>query len=204
MPHDIFLSALVFVLVASFTPGPNNTMLLASGVNYGFRRTLPHLLGITIGYGWMFTAVALGIGKVFATWPGLYDVLRVVSAVYLLWLAWKIANAAGHGGNNTGESSAPLTFLQAALFQWVNPKGVAAALAAAANFLRPEHLATDLPVMLGLMFAVSFASGGTWTLFGQSLRSALADETRRVWFNRVMALALVASLWPMLANGLPR
>ncbi|MGE0053577.1 MAG: LysE family translocator [Hyphomicrobium sp.] len=206
MPLDVFLSALAFVFVASFTPGPNNTMLLASGVNYGFTRTLPHILGIVIGYGVMFAALALGIGRVVAIHPQVFDALKIASALYLGWLAWKIATAARpvpRAGESQGESEGtPLTFLQAALFQWINPKGVGMGLAASANFLRPDQLAKDLPAMLALVFFMSLTSASTWALFGQGLREFLQDETRRIWFNRIMALALLASLWPLFSHGL--
>lgn len=203
MPFDVFLSALAFVFVASFTPGPNNTMLLASGVNYGYQRTLPHLMGIVIGYEVMFAALALGIGGVFAAHPVLYDVLRIASALYLILLAWRIATARRAAPGDEAANARPMTFFEAALFQWINPKGVGMGLAASANFLRPDQLATDLPQMLALILVMSFASGSAWILFGQAVRSLLADERRRVLFNRTMAVALIASLWPLFSHGLP-
>lgn len=211
MSFDVFLSALAFVVVGSFTPGPNNTMLLASGVNYGFARTLPHILGVVIGYAVMFAALTFGIGGLFTAHPPLFEALRIASAIYLVWLAYKIATAVrppeadgkpGQGEANGAEGQ-PLTFLQAALFQWINPKGVGMGLAASANFLRPDHLAQDLPVMLALILFMSFASASAWALFGEAVREVLREERRRVWFNRAMALGLLASLWPLFANGLP-
>ncbi len=198
MTPDIFFSATAFALVGSFTPGPNNTMLLSSGVNYGFRRTLPHIAGIAIGYAVMFTAVALGLGRVFVLQPALYMALKIASSLYLLWLAWRIATAL-----SPAEGAAerpPLSFLQAALFQWINPKGVMLALAASANFLDPDNLAADLPIMLALIIAMSLASASTWALFGQGLRRFLTDPGRHTLFNRLMALALVASLWPLFSS----
>lgn len=188
----------MFAVVTSFTPGPNNAMLLASGVNYGFRRTLPHILGITIGYAVMFAAVALGVGQVFAAEPRLYAALQIFSVIYMLWLAWKIANASEA---NSASSREPLTFLQAALFQWINPKGVAIAIAAAANFLKPGSLAYDLPVMLALILFVSLTSASAWAMFGQGVRGLLSSERRRRIFNWTMAVLLVASLWPLIADG---
>lgn len=198
MDSNVFMSAAMFAVVTSFTPGPNNAMLLASGVNYGFRRTLPHILGITIGYAVMFAAVAMGVGQIFAAEPRLYAALQVFSVVYMLWLAWKIANAGDAKGDASRE---PLTFLQAALFQWINPKGVAIAIAAAANFLKPESLAYDLPVMLALILFVSLTSASTWALFGQGVSGLLGSARRRQVFNWTMAVLLVASLWPLIADG---
>lgn len=204
MPFDVFLSALAFAFVGSFTPGPNNAMLLASGVNYGFARTVPHISGIVVGYVIMFAALALGVGNTFATQPVLFEALKIASAVYLTWLAWKIATAvrpqARSGEANT--VGAPLTFLQAALFQWINPKGVGMGLTASANFLRPDRLATDLPVMVAIVLIMSLTSASAWAFFGQGMREFLEDETRRVWFNRLMAVALLASLWPLFSKGL--
>lgn len=198
MDSNVFMSAAMFAVVTSFTPGPNNAMLLASGVNYGFRRTLPHILGITIGYAVMFAAVAMGVGQIFAAEPRLYAALQVFSVVYMLWLAWKIANAGDAKGDASRE---PLTFLQAALFQWINPKGVAIAIAAAANFLKPESLAYDLPIMLALILFVSLTSASTWALFGQGVSGLLGSARRRQVFNWTMAVLLVASLWPLIADG---
>jgi threonine/homoserine/homoserine lactone efflux protein len=204
MPFDVFLSALAFVFAGSFTPGPNNAMLLASGVNYGFTRTMPHILGVVIGYAVMFAGLALGLGGLFAANPTLFDALRVLSALYLLWLAWRVATSARpQAASPDGPGSQPLTFFQAALFQWVNPKGVGLGLAASANFLRPDQLSHDLPVMLALILFMSFASAATWAGFGVAVREVLEDETRRVWFNRVMGLALAASIWPLFATALP-
>ena len=195
MTPDVLVSATAFALVGSFTPGPNNAMLLTSGVNFGFRRTLPHIAGIVLGYAVMFAAVALGLGRVFILQPALYSALKVASSLYLLWLAWRIATAANPSGG--AAERPPLSFLQAALFQWVNPKGVMLALAASANFLNPDNLAADLPIMLALIIAMSFTSAATWTLFGQGVRRLLANPRRHTLFNRLMALVLIASLWPL-------
>lgn len=170
-------------------------MLLTSGVNSGFRRTLPHIAGIVIGYAVMFAAVALGLGRVFILQPALYTALKIASSLYLLWLAWRIATAAGP--SEGADERPPLTFLQAALFQWVNPKGVMMALAASANFINPDNVRADLPVMLALIIVMSFASASTWALFGQGMRQFLAEPRRLKLFNRAMALALIASLWPL-------
>ncbi len=128
MTPELFASAAAFAIAGSFTPGPNNAMLLASGVNYGFQRTVPHIAGVTIGYGVMFAAVGLGVGRFIVENPTLHGALKIASAVYLVWLAWRIATAEGEPAE--ASASRPMTFLQAALFQWINPKGVAMALAA--------------------------------------------------------------------------
>ena len=197
MTPELFASAALFAIAGSFTPGPNNAMLLASGVNYGFRRTVPHIAGVTIGYGVMFAAVGLGVGRFIMENPTFHGALKIASAVYLVWLAWRIAMAEGEPGE--APASRPLTFLQAALFQWINPKGVAMALAAAAAYINPRSPGEDLAILSALIFVVSVASASTWALFGQGLRGFLRDGKRRRAFNCAMALALLASLWPLLA-----
>lgn len=197
MTPELFASAAAFAIAGSFTPGPNNAMLLASGVNYGFQRTVPHIAGVTIGYGVMFAAVGLGVGRFIVENPTLHGALKIASAVYLVWLAWRIATAEGEPAE--ASASRPMTFLQAALFQWINPKGVAMALAASAAYIGAVSPLGDLAILSALILVVSVASASTWALFGQGLRGFLADGKRRRAFNIAMALALLASLWPLLA-----
>ena len=120
MTYDIFLALTLFAFVTSATPGPNNMMLLASGANFGFVRTIPHMFGISLGFGLMIFLVGIGLMQIFDTYPVTRTILTIVSVAYMLWLAWKIANSAAPEGSATGGT--PMTFLQAAAFQWVNPK----------------------------------------------------------------------------------
>ena len=127
MQIDVFVALVVFAFVMAFTPGPNNILLTASGVNFGFARTVPHLLGVDVGFVVMLAVFAAGLGLIFAALPGLQLLLKIAGAAYMLWLAWKVASARpvaeGGTGNMLGK---PMTFLQAAAFQWVNPKAVVA------------------------------------------------------------------------------
>jgi threonine/homoserine/homoserine lactone efflux protein len=198
MHPDIFFALVVFAVVMSFTPGPNNIMLAASGVNFGFARTIPHMGGVTIGFLVLVVACAAGLGLVFMALPALHLALKFAGAIYMLWLAWKVATArpAGEDGERPAR---PMTFLQAAAFQWVNPKAVIAALSAVALYMRPGHEAFDLSVML-LVFGVStILSVATWTGFGVALRRYLRDPLHARIFNGAMALLLVASIVPMVA-----
>ena len=129
MSYDLLLALTLFAFVSSITPGPNNLMLMASGANFGFRRTLPHLLGVGIGFTLMIVLVGVGLVQVFDLYPISHQILKVVSVIYLLWLAWKIANAAPPEGD-VQSAGTPITFIQAALFQWVNPKAWTMALTA--------------------------------------------------------------------------
>jgi threonine/homoserine/homoserine lactone efflux protein len=202
MSQDLILSLIVFAFVGAMTPGPNNTMLLASGVNFGFSRTRAHMLGVTIGFTVMVLAVGLGIGRVFSLFPPLYTVMRVVSIAYLLWLAWRIATA-GATDPIIGDEARPMTFIEAALFQWVNPKGWMVALSVAANYVTPDHLWADVTVLSLVFLIISLISTSSWALFGASLRPFLADAQAMRVFNVAMALALVASLWPIVRDMAP-
>lgn len=147
---DAVLAMASFTFVSAFTPGPNNIMLTASGANFGFRRTLPHMIGVTLGFALLLVACAAGIGAVFAAVPGASLVLKVFSVVYMLWLAWKIATA-GPTASGQYSGARPMTLVQAVAFQWVNPKAVVIAVASYALYVRPEQAQTDFPVLFLLL-----------------------------------------------------
>jgi threonine/homoserine/homoserine lactone efflux protein len=194
-----YLSLILFSVATCVTPGPNNTMILASGVNYGFRRSMPHLIGINIGFPFMVVAVGLGAGGVFQRFPIVHEILKVVGVVYLLWMAWKIATA-GEAGETEGRSR-PLTILQAALFQWVNPKAWIMAVGAVVTYSVAGSPYWAQVLMIALVFMVfGTPCTGVWLWFGSSLRRFLATPGRRRLFNVGMALLLVASLAPIAAE----
>jgi threonine/homoserine/homoserine lactone efflux protein len=196
MPLDVFVAMLTFSVVMAFTPGPNNIMLAASGVNFGFVRTVPHMAGVTAGFLALLIACGLGLGLVFAAVPTLQILLKVAGALYMLWLAFKVATA--HQVREDGRGPAtPLTFWQAAAFQWVNPKGLVAALSAIAIYVRPGHERVDFPVMLAVLAVCTAGSVSTWAGFGVALRRLLRDPRHARLFNGTMALLLVASIVPM-------
>ncbi|WP_372674600.1 LysE family translocator [Aquicoccus sp.] len=194
------LSAFVlFALVSSITPGPNNLMLMASGANFGFRRSIPHMLGIGIGFVVMVFLVGAGLIQVFDAFPLSYTLLRIGSVGYLLWLAWRIANAAPpEDGAEPGAH--PLSFLQAALFQWVNPKAWTMALTAVTLYAPDRSMAAIALVAL-IFGAVNLPSVSTWTILGQQMRRILTNPARLRAFNRAMALLLVATLYPVLLTA---
>ncbi len=196
MGIDLFLALAAFAFVTSVTPGPNNLMLLASGVNFGFRRTVPHMLGINVGFPVMIVLVGLGLGRIFEIYPVLYTVLRVCGGAYMLWLAYKIAMS-GRTGEGTS-SATPMNFMQAVLFQWVNPKGWITAITGIAAYTSPAAFGWTV-LTVALAFAiVGGPSSATWTLFGSGLRRFLDDPRYHRIFNVTMALLLVASLAPLL------
>ncbi|KIC46783.1 membrane protein [Ruegeria sp. ANG-S4] len=195
MTYDILIALIAFAFVSSITPGPNNLMLMASGANFGFRRTVPHMLGIGLGFTFMVLLVGAGLVQVFDRFPISYLILKAVSVVYLLYLAWKIAHAAPVRGEAVDGS--PMTFLQAAAFQWVNPKAWAMALTATTAYA-PGHTLGAI-VLVALVFgAVNLPSVSTWTVLGQQMARVLTNPRRLVVFNWTMALLLVASLYPVL------
>ena len=195
-PADLLLALSLYALVSSITPGPNNLMLLASGVNFGFRRTVPHMLGVSLGHSFMVVVVGLGLAGLFTAVPWARAVLTMLSVAYLLWLAWKIAHAAPpEPGAARGK---PFTFLQAAAFQWVNPKAWTMALTAIALYAQGPGVA---PVLLvaGVFFCSNLPSIALWAATGSVLSVWLQDPARLRAFNITMAVLLVASLWPVIA-----
>jgi threonine/homoserine/homoserine lactone efflux protein len=197
MPLDTFLALLLFAFTTSITPGPNNMMLFTSGVNFGFRRTIPHMLGVGIGFLVLLLAVGLGLGAVLHTVPLAYTVMKFAGGAYLVWIAWKIGTSRSLVETAKGEA-VPMTFLSAVAFQWINPKGWVMAVTAMATYTIPNLYLVSV-LIVGLAFAaVNFPSVSTWVGFGSALRNWLSDPVRLKWFNIIMAVLLVLSLWPML------
>ncbi|KKX34096.1 MULTISPECIES: LysE family translocator [unclassified Rhizobium] len=196
MSLETLLALFLFAFTTSITPGPNNMMLFASGVNFGFRRTIPHMFGIGAGFFSLLIAVGLGLGALMQSVPLLYTVLKFAGGAYLLWIAWKIGTSRSL---SEGEAAArPMTFLGAAAFQWVNPKAWVMAVTAMATYTDPAYYLPTV-LMVGLVFAaVNVPSVSTWAGFGSALREWLSVPVRLKWFNITMAVLLVASLWPML------
>lgn len=199
MTYDLFLALLGFAFVSSVTPGPNNMMLLASGANFGFRRTVPHMLGITAGCLIMVFLVGLGLAGIFTAWPASLVILKITSVDYMLWLAAKIATAAAPGEGR--QTARPMTFLQAAAFQWVNPKAWAMALTAVSVYV-PNPSVWACMIVAAAFATVNLPSIALWIGAGQTLKLWLTDQTRLRAFNWTMALLLVLSLWPVITLDL--
>ncbi|MCF6445217.1 LysE family translocator [Nereida sp. MMG025] len=189
-----------FAVASSITPGPNNLMLLASGANFGFRRTLPHMAGISLGHAFMVSLVGLGLLQLFEAFPVTYTIMKVASAAYLLFLAWKVANAAPPAHKEA--TATPFTFLQAAAFQWVNPKAWYMALTAQTQFAPLEWGAWGAVAVAVVFAAVNFPSVSAWAYLGVQVKAWLGTPARLRAFNITMALLLVATLYPMLTTGL--
>jgi threonine/homoserine/homoserine lactone efflux protein len=189
------LSALtIFAFVSSITPGPNNLMLMNSGANFGFKKTIPHLLGVGVGFTLMIALVGLGVIKLFDSFPLSYQILKVISIIYLLYLAFKIASSKGSFEQGSS-SSTPFTFIQAALFQWVNPKAWTMALTSISLYAPSKSFFAVLfvAIVFGLINLPCISS---WVVLGQKIQVLLTDRKRLRAFNITMALLLVMSLYP--------
>jgi threonine/homoserine/homoserine lactone efflux protein len=186
-----------FAFSTSITPGPNNMMLFASGVNFGFRRTIPHMLGISAGFLSLLLGVGFGLGALLHTVPVFYTILKFAGGAYLLWIAYRIGTSRTlSDGGETG--SQPMTLLQAAAFQWINPKAWVMAVSAMATYPDPDQYIWTV-IIVGMVFtAVNLPSVSSWAAFGSVMRQWLSVPARLKWFNITMALLLVISLWPML------
>jgi threonine/homoserine/homoserine lactone efflux protein len=199
MPSELLWALVLFVVVTSFTPGPNNAMLLATGLNFGFRRGQPHLWGVALGFTVMVLAVGLGLGAVFQAYPAAYTVLKYVGAAYLLYLAWQIATA---GEFKEGEAGGrPITFLEAAAFQWLNPKGWVMAVGAVSAYAAVAAFPYNVLLIAFLFGSLGILSSGTWLGFGSVLKRLLTSPRAVRAVNITMALLLVASLWPIVSDA---
>lgn len=188
----------LFTFVSSITPGPNNLMLMTSGLNFGFGRTVPHLLGVAIGFPLMVGLVGLGLAQVFVRAPAMLVALKWVGAAYLIHLAVKIARSGAPEPGAAG--GVPLTFLQAAAFQWVNPKAWIMAVTACATYTLPDRYGACVLAIAVVSGVVTLPSVSVWVGFGAGLRRWLADPTRLRLFNYTMAALLVVSLYPLITE----
>ena len=199
MESSLLLATALFAFVMSVTPGPNNMMLLASGAQFGYRNTLPHIFGIILGVALLLSSVLVGLGLVFELYPVLYELLKVLGSAYLLWLAWKIATAptdvtslAGQG--NSAEAT-PMKLFSAIAFQFVNPKAWAMAIGAVSTFTRPGEQYMQSGLLIMAAFAgMGFIAISLWAYLGVAIRQFLTTSTRKRNFNWMMGLCTAATL----------
>ncbi len=189
---DFFWPFTSLAIAASFTPGPNNIMITASGANFGYLRSVPHMLGVTFGFPVMLVALAFGLGEVFHNWPVIHDVLRYLGGAFLLYMAWRIAAS---GRSEVKQRRKPLTFLQASAFQWINPKGVLFAVSVIATFTADAaNFQQRILAMALITWFTAFASINTWCIFGIGIRRVLRSDMHLRIFNVTMALLLAGSV----------
>ena len=200
MSHSLLIALIAFGAVMAFTPGPNNIMVLSSGLTYGFRWSLPHIAGIAFGIAFMVAATGLGLGAVFVAWPILQTILKYAGIAYLIYLAWVIAMS-GPVTPGQDNRAAPMTFLGAALFQWVNVKGWVMVIGIITAYSAVASFPWNIAVQAALMFLMGGLSSLLWALFGSSLRPVLTSPRAVRAFNVMMALLLLASLYPVLVDA---
>src|SRR6476619_2131840 len=200
MSHSLLIAFVIFAVVMFFTPGPNNIMLLSSGLTYGFRRTVPHIAGITIGGAFMVGAVGVGLGAVFIAYPALQTILKYLGVAYLIYLAAMIAMSepvehAREGGRG------PMTFWGAAMFQWVNAKGWVMVIGTITAYAAIASFPWNIAIQVTLSLILGVLSCTLWALFGTALRPILRSRRAVRAFNIVMAVLLLASLYPVFMDA---
>jgi threonine/homoserine/homoserine lactone efflux protein len=194
----LLLGLIGFCAAAAFTPGPNNLIALASGAGHGFRRTLPHVIGVAGGFGLMIAILGLGLGQLFLALPGAYLVLKIAAALYIAFLAWKLASSRELGPDV--EPAPPMTLWGSAAFQWVNPKAWFAALTVLSAYTDPRAPVASMVLAGAINVVMAAAAVSTWALFGTVVRRWLSSRRRLVAFNVTMAVLLVASIVPALLH----
>jgi threonine/homoserine/homoserine lactone efflux protein len=199
MSHQLLLAFIVFAVVMFFTPGPNNIMLLTSGLNFGFRRTLPHLAGVVFGFAFMIAVSGLGLGAVFTAYPLLQTVLKYAGAAYLVYLAVAIA-LSGPPTPGEAERRRPMTFFGAALFQWINVKGWVMVIGTITAYAAIASYPWNILLQVALSLLIGWVACAAWVLCGTSLQSLVKSPVVVRTFNIVMALLLLASLYPVLVE----
>jgi threonine/homoserine/homoserine lactone efflux protein len=196
LSQRLLFAFVAFVFVMFFTPGPNNIMLMSSGLTHGFRRTVPHIAGVTLGFAFMIATVGAGLGAVFLAYPVLETVLKYAGAVYLVYLAGVIAMSAPPTAQSAARRG-PMTFWHAAMFQWVNGKGWVVVIGTITAYAAIAHFPWNIVIQTAVSLAVGAASTVAWALFGRALRSLRGSGRSVRVFNIVMAVLLLASLYPV-------
>ncbi len=199
MTTSLFLALITFAFISAYTPGRNNAVLLATGVNFGFRAAIPMIFGVGFGFPFLILCVGLGLGRIFDVYPFLLTVIKVIGSIYMLWLAWKIATARP-SENDSVVASKPLNFIQGCGFQWVNPKAWIMGVYSLSAFTLPTQFKTGLISVVGVYLFMGLSSAVTWAAFGVALKNLMNDPK---WFriiNTSLAAALVASIGLMLMD----
>jgi threonine/homoserine/homoserine lactone efflux protein len=194
---EFYLSIFIFAISSTVTPGPNNIMIMTSGLNYGVKKSIPHLLGICFGFPVMVIVIGFGFSIVFERYPLFNEIIKVLGIVYLLYLAWLIASSSPV--SLEGRKSKPLSFTQAALFQWVNPKAWVVATGAVSAYTSVSSDIFTQVIFIALAFLiVAIPSLGTWLIFGVGIKKYLKSPKHQKVFNLSMALLLIVSVLPVL------
>ena len=200
MSHSLLFAFVIFATVMFITPGPNNVMLLSSGLTYGFRPTIPHILGITFGFAFMIGAVGVGLGTIFVAYPVLQTILKYAGVAYLIYLAVAIAMS-GPVATARDAGRRPMTFWGAAMFQWVNVKGWVMVIGTITAYAAIATYPWNIAIQVSLSLLLGAISCTAWALFGSALRPILTSPRAVRAFNIVMAILLLASLYPVFMDA---
>ncbi len=197
MNYTLLAGFISFSIVSGFTPGPNNLIALATGANFGYRRTLPHVFGVVLGFNVIYFLMGTGLGTLFKVFPIVKEILKWGSLAYLMYLAWKIATSRGIGGSaKPDENGKPITFFGSVAFQWINVKAWVAAMTLVTAFTDPDAYWTSLVAGGTINLFIAFSSVSTWALFGTLLKQFLSHPVRLRVFNVAMAVLLLISVVP--------
>jgi len=200
MSESLLIAYAVFVSVMYLTPGPNNIMALSSGLTYGMRPTLPLIAGITVGCAVMVAIAGVGLGTIFIAYPLLQTILKYAGAAYLVYLAAQIALSEPVAPGKDGRGR-PITFWGAALFQWVNVKGWVMVIGTVTAYAGIARFPWNIAIQVALCLVLGIVAPSVWALSGASLRSLLTSKRTVQIFNIVMALLLLASLYPVFMDA---
>jgi threonine/homoserine/homoserine lactone efflux protein len=200
MSQSLLFAFVVFATVMFITPGPNNVMLLSSGLTYGFRRTLPHMAGITFGMGFMIAAVGVGLGTIFIAYPVLQTILKYAGAAYLVYLSAAIATS-GVTPSGQDNQRGPMTFWGAVMFQWINVKGWVMVIGTITAYAAIASFPWNIIIQTGISLVIGALSTVAWALFGSALRPVLTSPSAVRAFNIVMAGLLLASVYPVFRDA---
>lgn len=196
MMSSYFISLMLFAVASTGTPGPNNLMMLSSGLNFGVKQSIPHWLGICTGVPMVIVAVGLGLDQLFQRWPVSFLVLKGLGVVYLIYLAFKIATA--KNSLQARNSAKPFSYVQGALFQWVNPKVWVMVLSALTAFTLPEQpLLPQVATIAVVFFLIGAVCVGSWLVAGSQLQRLFTQPKQRRVFNWMMASLLLCSIATM-------
>lgn len=196
---ELYIAILIFAVSTTITPGPNNIMIMTSGLNFGLKQSLPHFLGICLGFPLMVAGVGIGLGSVFESFPLIHEIIKVLGVLYLIYLAYRVAISAPNSMDTDTKEAKPLTFLQASLFQWVNPKAWVMATGAVAAYTTQDHGMTLQVILIALAFLLAtLPCVGAWLVCGTWLKRYLKEVRYQRAFNMTMALLLVVSILPVI------
>ncbi len=195
----MLLSIITFTMSTVMSPGPNNIMLLSSGLTFGYKKTIPHMFGIILGFPLMVLIIGLGMGALFEKFPLVLTVLKVVGILYLFWMAYKIARNSSSYEVDENNQSKSFTFVQSALFQWVNPKAWIMAITAISVFVSSNENSMIQVLIIAFIYFLSLCiSSNTWAFGGILLKKFIKNSKSVQKINVIMAILLVASVLPML------